>query len=132
MKKLIASTILLWLSGISYSFAVEPVKITVDNSNPPFMYSTGGEAAGLYPTLVEAVFQHMKISVAIKSLPWKRALMNADQGYTGIAGIYKNAERLKSMIIPKRYFRKKWYSLYLRKRSSPIKKSATSGEKQLE
>ncbi|MCP3925702.1 MAG: amino acid ABC transporter substrate-binding protein [Desulfobacterales bacterium] len=95
MKKTAVLIILLSLVCISQSFGSDPVVIAIDEGNPPFMYIDGGKAAGFYPTLIESIFQIMKIPVVIKPLPWKRAILNADQGKMGIAGIYKNADRLK-------------------------------------
>jgi polar amino acid transport system substrate-binding protein len=69
--------------------------IAVDNANPPFMFEQKGTAAGIYPALVTEIFKRIETPVTISSLPWKRALMNLDNGLSGVAGIYKNEERLK-------------------------------------
>jgi polar amino acid transport system substrate-binding protein len=66
----------------------------VDEANPPFMYKKGDRAAGLYPFIIRYIFQSLQIPVVISPMPWKRALRYADNGKIGIAGIYKNQERL--------------------------------------
>ncbi len=94
MKRCIVMVAFLLVS-YSLAFGEEPILITVDEGNPPFMFNHGGRAGGLYPDLVYAVFHHMGTPVEITALPWKRALRNADMGLSGIAGIYKTAERLQ-------------------------------------
>jgi polar amino acid transport system substrate-binding protein len=84
---------LLLLEARSVS-AQTPLRILVDDANPPFMYQNGGRAAGLYPRLVAAGFRHMGMPVEIQAVPWRRALHDADTAGAGVAGIYKNSERL--------------------------------------
>jgi polar amino acid transport system substrate-binding protein len=74
--------------------AAEPLRVNVDEANPPFMYAVDGRAAGLYPALLNAVFREMKEPVDIQALPWRRALMEIDASAAGVGGIYKNTERL--------------------------------------
>lgn len=68
--------------------------IQIDQADPPFMYAEGGAPAGLYPAIVAQAFSRMGVAVGIDAVPWKRALAAADSGSAGIAGIYKNSERL--------------------------------------
>jgi polar amino acid transport system substrate-binding protein len=75
--------------------APQEIVIAVDQGNPPFMFEKDGKAAGLYPTLLSAIFDRMGMSVDIKPYPWKRALLMGKNGEAGIGGIYKNLERLK-------------------------------------
>lgn len=107
MKKSILTTVLIWFSISSLCYAVEPVKISVDLANPPFMYVKNGKAAGLYPFLVQEVFRKMEIPVTIQPLPWKRAIKEADAGQAGIAGIYKNPEREKKYDYSQALFQEK-------------------------
>jgi polar amino acid transport system substrate-binding protein len=67
--------------------------IAIDHANPPFMYQRDGQPKGLYPVLVQGVFKHAGIAVSIQAMPWKRALMKAENAQSGIAGIYKTAQR---------------------------------------
>ena len=69
--------------------------VAVDQANPPFMYDNDGQAGGIYPALVQEAFRRMGEDVQIPTLPWKRAINEANAGACGIAGIYKNGERLK-------------------------------------
>jgi polar amino acid transport system substrate-binding protein len=74
-----------------------PVIISVDEANPPFMFADPetGEASGLYPVLIRAVFARAEIPVEIKAYPWKRALSYGESGETGVGGIYKNENRVQ-------------------------------------
>ncbi len=75
--------------------AAQKVIIAVDSGNPPYMYEKDGEAAGIYPALLSAVFERMGIEMVVKSYPWKRALKMGKDGEVGIGGIYQTKERLK-------------------------------------
>lgn len=77
------------------SHSAEAVRIAVDAYNPPNMYVKDGNAAGLYPILLKAIFKRINRDVIIEALPWKRAFAMAAAGEIGIAGIYKTIERLK-------------------------------------
>jgi polar amino acid transport system substrate-binding protein len=72
-----------------------PNLIAVDSGNPPFMYEISGEAAGLYPLLLKAVFARLGLVMEIKPYPWKRALSMGETGLAGVGGIYKNEKRLE-------------------------------------
>lgn len=115
MKKTIFLALFL-LVNIPKVFGSEPVNVAVDNGNPPFMYQDGDRAEGLYPTIIESVFQRMKTPVAIKALPWKRALFDADNGNSGIAGIYKNTSRLKKYDYSDDIFRERLALFVLKER----------------
>jgi polar amino acid transport system substrate-binding protein len=71
------------------------VCVAVDSQNAPFMFVRGGVAEGLYPQLVRAAFQQMDTAVKLEAIPWSRALRQLDQAECGVAGIYRNAERLQ-------------------------------------
>lgn len=116
-----AIAILICLLGISHSYATKPVHIAVDYANPPFMYEMEGKAAGLYPAITEALFQYIQVPVAIKALPWKRALMEADKGDMGIAGIYKTKERLKKYDYSHEIFKEKLVIFILKENAFPFK-----------
>lgn len=118
MKKIIITFFLL-IVGTAYCFAGEPVQIAVDQSNPPFMYESGGKAAGLYPELMSTVFQKMGIPVDIHALPWKRALNEADSGKMGIAGIYKTDERSKKYDYSQEIFKEKLMLFVSEKKKFP-------------
>ncbi len=96
MRNWIGRAALLWLSMSTVVWA-EPVTVAVDTSNPPFMYERAGKAAGLYPELVRQVAASAGIDFSIVALPWTRALMLVRLDKVGIAGIYKNSERLRTL-----------------------------------
>lgn len=120
MKIIIMVAIILSLVAANNAFGSDPVIIAVDENNPPFMYEDGDSAAGLYPTLVEFIFQRMQTPVVIKPMPWKRALMNADNGLMGIAGIYKNSERLKKYDYSEALFQEKLAVFVHKERTFPF------------
>jgi len=87
------------LFTVSFSGAVyasEPVRIVVDAYNPPNMYLHKGRAAGLYPSLLDAIFKRMDQKVSIEAVPWKRAMDMGAHGTAGVAGIYKTPDRLRT------------------------------------
>ena len=69
--------------------------IAIDNANPPFMYEQDGQAKGLYPLVLEAVFARAGQPVAIQAMPWKRALRRSENAEVGVGGIYKTSRRLE-------------------------------------
>lgn len=97
MKKSVMWFILLsiFCMNVLAAQAAEPVKIAVDNGNPPFMYAKDDKAAGLYPVVLEAIFAKMGVPTEISALPWKRTLALGEKGEVAIGGIYKNEERVK-------------------------------------
>jgi len=68
--------------------------IAIDNANPPFMYQQNGQAKGLYPQVLQAVFARAGQPVAIQAMPWKRALRRSENAEVGVGGIYKTSRRL--------------------------------------
>ncbi|MET1080665.1 MAG: transporter substrate-binding domain-containing protein [Pseudomonas sp.] len=79
--------------GLGAEMARAATLIAVDNANPPFMYLHNGQVEGLYPRLLQRVFERLGEPVTFQALPWKRALALGESGSTGIGGIYKNAQR---------------------------------------
>lgn len=75
--------------------AAEPIVVGVDAHNPPFMYADAGQAAGLYPVLLRALFAQADLALKLEAKPWKRCLQDTDEGRAGTGGIYKNEERLR-------------------------------------
>lgn len=69
--------------------------VAIDNANPPFMYLLEGQPQGLYPQMLQAIFARLGEPLLIQPMPWKRALLRGAAGEVGIAGIYRNAERIK-------------------------------------
>ncbi|HJV63797.1 MAG TPA: transporter substrate-binding domain-containing protein [Albitalea sp.] len=81
--------------AVAFAQADERLRIDVDDANPPFMYADHDRAAGVYPALLRAVFADMGVPMEVQPRPWLRALAELDAGSAGVAGIYKNAERLR-------------------------------------
>jgi polar amino acid transport system substrate-binding protein len=74
--------------------AQEPLIISLDESNPPFMYANeSSEAAGLYPLIINEVFGRMGVLVELQAVPWRRAILLSERGETGIGGLYFNTPR---------------------------------------
>jgi len=69
--------------------------VYIDAYNPPFMYKKNNDAAGIYPALVRAVFSELGEEVAVRAVPWKRAIAYLDRGEGGVGGIYKTKPRLE-------------------------------------
>jgi polar amino acid transport system substrate-binding protein len=77
------------------SSAMANERVLVDEANPPFMYSENGKAAGIYSAVMVEAFKRAGVGVDISAAPWKRAIAGIDSAENGVAGIYKNTERLK-------------------------------------
>lgn len=92
---LLQVVVVLFLSMLSISsIYAGPVKVSVDEAYPPYMYNRNNVATGLYPDVVAAVFARIGHDTLISALPWKRALRMGEAGMASVAGIYKNQERL--------------------------------------
>ncbi len=55
--------------------------VYVDAYNPPFMYEKNNDATGIYPALVRAVFSELDEEVAVRAVPWKRAIAYLETGH---------------------------------------------------
>ncbi len=75
------------------SFSAEV--IALDSSYPPYMFESKGKAEGLYPRLLDEVFQKMNMNAKLEPKPWARVMRLAKRGKWGVGGIYKNSEREK-------------------------------------
>lgn len=87
------AVIFLLMSPIPMIYA-DPVNVSVDEAYPPYMYNRNNVATGLYPEIVAAIFARIGRDTSVSALPWKRALKLGEAGFGGVAGIYKNKERL--------------------------------------
>jgi len=83
-------TAMAWFASAS---GVDPIRINVDAENAPFMSASEGLPSGVYPAVLVAAFARIKQPLVLETKPWKRALLELDQGKAGIGGIYKNDER---------------------------------------
>lgn len=79
--------------ALSCAWAADPVVVSVDAENPPFMFGKDGKAAGIYPQIISLAFAKLGVPVTLEAKPWKRALAEIDEGKAGVGGIYKNDER---------------------------------------
>ncbi|OUR94936.1 hypothetical protein A9Q81_14315 [Gammaproteobacteria bacterium 42_54_T18] len=86
--------VLLVITLLISSVYADPVRVSVDEAYPPYMYDSNDVAMGLYPDVVAAIFTRIGRDTSISALPWKRALRFGESGLGGVAGIYKNQERL--------------------------------------
>ncbi len=87
-------TVLFCLHSPNHLGAAEEILINVDEAHPPFMYSKGGRAAGIYPALIETAFKRMQVPIRLEPRPWARAVQEIDKAAAGLAGVYQNSERL--------------------------------------
>ncbi len=93
MKRLLAA-LASALCFTSSALAADPVVINVDDASPPFAYSAGGKAIGVYPAIFYAAFAKMKVPVKIVAKPWNQALAEANTGKVAIGDFYSTPERL--------------------------------------
>ncbi|MBF0573181.1 MAG: transporter substrate-binding domain-containing protein [Desulfamplus sp.] len=94
MKKVVMFIVISLISA-TICAAEDKIIIAVDAANPPFMYGDADVAKGVYPGLLQKVFEKMGQTVEVKGYPWKRALVMGEKGDAGVGGIYKNEARLK-------------------------------------
>jgi len=98
------------LAGLALILGVAPAPlqaretIVFDEADPPFMFVADGKPAGLYPVLVAEAARRAGLDVELASMPWKRALAEIDAGKAGVAGVYRNGERLKKYDFSDRLF----------------------------
>ena len=83
------------LFGAESAKAQDQTTIGIDDSYPPYMFSSNGRPAGLYYDLISGVFERMDISVAIEPMAWTTAVERTDRAEIGLGGLYKNDARLK-------------------------------------
>lgn len=102
MKKHVTIVAGLLFAAAAHLGAQELVQF--DQANPPFMYSKGGQAAGLYPALFNEAFSRMRVNAVLSAVPWKRALDDTDNGKSGTGGIYQNSDRLKKYDFSEPFF----------------------------
>ena len=88
---IIIATLLVLSAGMAK--AADTISVGFDESNPPLMYGADGEAKGVYPDLIAAIFAKMGTPLKLYAAPWTRVLQGADAGTNGVGGIYKNATR---------------------------------------
>ncbi len=93
-KKALSAILMAYIVSALSAQAAEIV--AVDQANPPFMYEIGGKLHGIYPALIREIFDRMGEDVQLSALPWRRALNEANAGACGIAGVYKNSQRLSA------------------------------------
>lgn len=93
----ILPTMWMGLHGVSAAQSLEPVHISVDDANPPFMFGRDGVAEGVYPAVVRLAFERMGTAVSVSAKPWKRVLFEVDHGQGGVAGIYRTEERSRRL-----------------------------------
>lgn len=92
-KQLFLAAAFAFLAQTGSTLAQEKISINFDESNHPFMYGAASEAKGIYPSLIEAVFNKMGTPAHLEAMPWKRAIANIDEGKAGVGGLYKNTAR---------------------------------------
>lgn len=95
MKFLGQALIALWAGAalLASACAADTVRINVDAENPPFMSAREGQPSGVYPALIATALTRMRQPFTLEAKPWKRALLELDEGRAGVGGIYKNGER---------------------------------------
>lgn len=93
MKTLLIGCGILWTILCGRASAAD--LIAVDAADAPFMYDSGGQAAGLYPLAIAEAYRRIGRDVSIAAIPWKRAIEGADEAVNGVGGLYKTASRLE-------------------------------------
>lgn len=95
MKHLVQALIALWAGAalLASACAADAVRINFDAEYPPFMSARDGQPSGVYPALIAAALALIQQPFSFEAKPWKRALLELDEGRAGVGGIYKNEAR---------------------------------------
>ncbi len=75
--------------------AENPVAIAMDENYPPYMFQQAGEPAGFYYDLLRSIFDQMLVQVRFEMRPWTGAVALIDEAEAGLAGLYRNEERVR-------------------------------------
>ena len=94
---------IMMMFGSIVAFA-QPVVLSIDEADQPYMYADAGKPAGAYPALIKEIFQRMKVDIKIQPLPWKRVIEECDNGTAGVIGLYKTPEREKKYDFSDQFF----------------------------
>ncbi len=78
----LAGVIVVLLANIQAGYAKTiKVQILTDDSYPPYSYTVGGLATGIYPEIVEAIDKKLpQFEILLRPVPWKRGLKLLESG----------------------------------------------------
>lgn len=94
------------------------VTVAVVGNYPPYDFFKDGIASGIANDMMKEVFARLDMQVAIKELPFKRALEYVKSGYVdALAGLGKNPEREQYVLYPDIPLAKTNVSFFVRKGS---------------
>lgn len=85
----------LMFAGLGSALAQAGELILVDETAPPYMYDTPLGPAGVCPAIVREVFHRLGETVTIQAVPWKRLLVQLENGSAGVACARMTDERLE-------------------------------------
>lgn len=75
---------IIWACLLSpFSTADQPISVSIaaDNNYPPYSYLDNGKMSGIYTDIISEISKKMtNYNISIMPLPWKRALLNVQQG----------------------------------------------------
>jgi len=83
MKKSLWFTVMILFCLLTCGAETSKTDVIVycDDNYPPYSYGVGGQARGIYPTILERAFSRMKgYHVTILPIPWKRGLHDIKNG----------------------------------------------------
>lgn len=75
--------------------AESPVAIAMDENYRPYMFQQAGKPAGFYYDLLRSIFDQMLVQVRFEMRPWTGAVALIDEAEAGLAGLYRNEERVR-------------------------------------
>jgi len=74
--------------------AAEEITVGVSTGYPPYYYEQNGDLEGICIDIVNSVAQSLNLQIIYKQYPWKRMLLNAQQGHVdAIMPLFRTEER---------------------------------------
>lgn len=86
--------ILFCLFALHTPAKAEELQIGISIGYPPYYYQNNGELTGFCIELIDAIAKEIDVDVQYKVYPWKRLILNAQQGsIDAIMPLFKTSER---------------------------------------
>jgi len=107
VRSRISALLILFFNLVFTPASVQSETLLFYDNFEPFSYLNNGQTQGLFVDLVTAAFEEMENDYDLKSYPFKRALLLAEEGKGIVVGIYKSDERRQKLDFSKPFYQEK-------------------------